>query len=274
MWFALVPYCYFIKTRLNKPAQQISWFLVYFIPVLIFSFYHGFNILLPVCLAYYIVNLVYENGYIQNDIVTSRKEKNPTRRVDEIESELLYKNIGSIFCFRFLLLFLLLVLLFFLTEKVYFNIFLFLAFLLQILFFSYNLFRNRVNFYLILPLSYLRFYAPILPFLLVDSNYSEVIALFFVYPFAKFLEFSKESKFNFIYLPRFVGLIDFFRVKYYFIVLLFLVYMYFYTSCDVVFSISVVVYYFFYRLVSYLIYSNSSKFKSLVDSGAKKEFRN
>lgn len=273
MWYALIPYCYFIKTRLNRPAQQVSWFFVYFVPILLFYItldYHSFCALL---LSYYVVNLVYENGYIQNDVITTRAELNPTKRLSDKECFTLYANIKKVFLIRFLIFIFLTLVLYTLLPSEEFALLFFLLFFLQVLFVFYNIVRNRLNFYLILPLSYLRFYLPILPLLILNENYVEAVALFFVYPVAKLLEFSKEEKFGFKFLPKVIGNIDRFRVVYYLIVVTFLLLSYLCFSPQPVASLIVTTYYLLYRLLGYFIYSRSARFKKLVISGAKKEFR-
>lgn len=273
MWYALIPYCYFIKTRLSRPAQQISWFFVYFVPVFLFYIILDYHSFFALILSYYVVNLVYENGYIQNDVITTRIELNPTKRLSDKDCYILYSNIEKIFLSRFFIFVFFILWLYALLPSDGFVFLLLLLFLLQILFIFYNLIRGKFNFYLILPLSYLRFYLPILPFLILNNYYVEAIALFFVYPLAKLLEFSKEEKFGFKRLPRVIGNIDKFRVVYYLIVGSLLLFSYLYFSPEPVASLIVTTYYFLYRLLGYFIYYRSARFKKLVISGAKKEFR-
>jgi|LSQX01.2.fsa_nt_gb hypothetical protein len=273
MLFAYVPYLYFLHTRLKGKAQRVSWFIVYFLPIGMFYYFYNQLSLLALLVMYYLVNLVYENGYIQNDVLTTRKELNPTLRLTVDESRSIYKNVKYVFWVRGIIAAVLLFFLFFLVESDIFYIFFGLLIFLQLLYLLYNSVRSRLNFYLILPLSYIRFYAPFLALWFYTEEYMVLILSIFLYPFSKLLEFTRQPRYKFIYLAILVGNVDRFRVFYYLCFVL--VSLVFYTSgfYEVFPLLTVSLFYLAYRLLGYFLIQRSERVKSLVNSGAKKVYR-
>ena len=82
-----LPFVYLFKSRLKSKMNKISWFIIYIIPIyfigLSVSNTELLNYSLIFILAVIVFNSVYELGYLENDIQTTKKESNPTYRIDE-----------------------------------------------------------------------------------------------------------------------------------------------------------------------------------------------
>lgn len=250
MLYLYIPYAYFLKSRLITRFQRVSWFFVYFVPILIFWLTYDSSVSIGYLIASYVViNMVYENGYIQNDSLTIKKESNPTIRIPLADIDFVQENIRKVFFVRLINIFLLLFLVFCFSEWYVFLLFLTFSFVLQVLFIVYNTIRSRVNLFLILPLSYLRFYAPLVALCLVDGRLDMVGFLFILYPLPKFIEFIKNPKYGFPRASKVIGNIDNFRVVYYFACLALLIL--FQSESFLVFLAA---YYFLYRFSSLVVF--------------------
>jgi hypothetical protein len=168
-----------------------------------------------------LINYVYENGYIQNDVLLTKKEKNPTLRLVTEVLNNIRKNINKILISRFIVLIFIMYILSFLIEdsKSYYTL-LFIIFFLQLLYLIYNSVRSVLNLYLILPLSYIRFYGFIVPFVEYENLLEFIIATIFIYPLSKFLEFTKQPRYGYKFISGIIGNVDIFRVIYYLIILI------------------------------------------------------
>ncbi len=271
--FTLVPFFYFLKTRLKTKVQRISWIFVYFIPLfIVFDHFASLlvakNIFLSI-LGIILINYVYENGYIQNDVKTILKEQNPTLRLSCDEINNINNKWIVILCFRSIIFFILLYSYYVVSNSIYQTmVILFISIVLQVLYVFYNSIRNIINLFLILPLSYIRFFGFIIPFLGKDNIFEFILSTLFLYPFLKFLEFTKEKKYKLDKISKFVGNIDIFRVKYYVIIsCVFLLisneYIYLYISF----------YYLFFRIETYFL-STKNTFKKDLANTRKKDFIN
>jgi hypothetical protein len=226
--YVIVPYAYFLKTRLAGLFQKISWVFVYFIPVgfLYFQFAdirHVADHLLLI-IGFLLINYVYENGYLENDIATIKKEKDPTLRLPAADIEVLGKSLSTIFLIRsVVILILLIAYYFFISDSSDIqrpaDLWILLI-VLQILYLVYNRIRNILNLLLIWPLSFIRFFGFIIPFIPGEQLLVFIIMASLLYPLPKLLEFTRRERFKLKLLSRIVGNIDAFRVKYYIIVLL------------------------------------------------------
>ena len=220
----IIPFNYFIKTRLKSKVQKISWGFVYFIPgimLYLFATDYDFSIrnILMMMVGILLVNYIYENGYIENDIVLTQKEKNPNLRIVGKQLANIRDNIKSIFFIRYVVIVFLIVFMGLLVSNIDdFILFIVVLLSLQLTFKIYNNIRNIFNLYLVLPLSYFRFYGFILPF--VNDEYFLQFVLFtsLLYPLSKVLEFTRQPRYKLPRISLLIGNTDKFRVYYYLIV--------------------------------------------------------
>ncbi|MVT07446.1 hypothetical protein [Chitinophaga tropicalis] len=216
-----------------------------------------------------LVNYVYENGYLENDVKTIKQENNPTLRLNTEEISVIDDKFRAIFFIRVLIGVLLTTAYFYLAAfasvKVNAYMFLFVLIALQILYIIYNRVRNLLNLFLILPLSLIRFFGFILP-LIPERELGAFITLaVLTYPLSKFFEFSTKERFRKI-LPWLWNFnIDRFRIIYYLMLTVLLgagfalkIHQY----CRIFFLVSA--FYLIYRLVGLLVINNQ---KILADFG-------
>lgn len=229
--FTYLPYVYFLKTRLTGNFQRVSWLFVYFIPIIflysrIASLKNVYDYSLLI-LGFLIINYVYENGYLENDVQTIKKEEKPTLRLSEEEIRIVDNSFTTIFFIRGVILILMLAGYFicakYTTTIVMPFTLLFAALLLQILYLIYNRIRNIVNLYLIIPLSFIRFFGFILPFVETKDMGWFVLLATLLYPLSKFIEFAQKKRFKTIISKGDTFNVDRFRVKYYLLLTLLLI---------------------------------------------------
>lgn len=277
-FISIVPFLFFAKTRLNSTFQKVSWIFVYFLPVFyIFLHFSAFDFLVSnlmlMVISITLINYIYENGYIVNDVILTKSEANPTLRLSNDELVFMRNNIRLIFLARYFVIALMFVGVCLLSKDAWYVIVVGLVcILLSFLYRIYNSHRSILNFYLIFPLSYLRFYGAVLPLVAINDLAIFVVMTAFLYPFIKMLEFGKQSRYNLLRLSHFVGDIDYFRVCYYFVLSVVICIITFGFELDFVYMI-VSLYYFSYRLMSFVMMKFNGKFRRKIYMNSKKDFR-
>ena len=248
-----IPYIYFLKTRLKSSIQKISWLFVYFIPgIILFNNYrpiNNFNDIIICLIGIFVINLFYENGYIENDSKTIKFEKKPQIRINKSEINFINKYFSVVLVFRILIAVNFLIIYYFLTNDFYSTLILSLiSLLIQIIYICYNRIRSIVNLFLIFPLSFLRFYGFVLPFVPIESLNQFIIIVSFIYPISKTLEFATRKRFKISFFIEYLTDIDKFRILYYFLISI----GFYLMRVDCIF-IFIGLYYFFLRVLGFVI---------------------
>jgi hypothetical protein len=232
-----IPFAYFLRTRAKKPIQLFSWFCVFVFPsFLLFHLTWNRATGLGTEFLIYTFELImlftiYEIGYIENDIVTIRHEKNPTIRLPKVQIYWGNNHLIIIILLRYSIF----LILFFLAARFlpgFFRFqwrFLIALLALQLIFVIYNRTRAWWVIPLFFMLVFLRFasygmiYQPIndLPW------YTLVASL--VFPVPNVLEWIKKKKPDLVLMAKFMGNIDTFRVQYYTLLTIFSVGLLLYT---------------------------------------------
>lgn len=263
--YTLIPYWYFLKTRLNGFYPKVSWFFVYFVPsgFLYFQFadIKAMSDWAILIVSILLLNYIYENGYIENDIKTIRKEKKPTLRLSVESIRIIDHNLRTIFIARVIITFFLLALYFVLAAHSSSLLrpadLVLLLILLQLLYLWYNRVRNITNLFLVIPLSLIRFFGMVIPFVPIAYVAVFLIISSFLYPVSKFLEFTKRERFNLLWGQRMIGNVDKFRVTYYLLLALLLVgIMQFFPGPYIIMGLKMAIYYFLYRMLGLLAIGN------------------
>ena len=250
MMFLYFPFVYTFHTRLLSLSSKISWFTTYVAPVLIACLYfnldYGFSFLLI-----FSIYAAYEIGYIVNDCELIKKEENPTIRLNSKELKYYESKKVLIFLIRILCL----VFSIFLVYIYYVNLFLPLlisVFLILITYTIYNNIRNNFNLPLYSLLVYFRYFVI---FILIEKSLILAFFLYLIYPFCVTLEFSTKKRFITSYFMKFRNF-DRFRSIYYFLLLILVVFLYFFSNLVYVdLFIYLSFYFFIYRLLSYVFLS-------------------
>lgn len=251
----LIPSFYFLRTRLESKFQKISWFFVYYIPsLIIFNHYKpldNFTNFFIYLLGITVINIFYENGYIENDSKTTKIEANPNMRISQKEFNFVDKNFYKIILIRLFLAALLISIFYYYSNDWIGTLILILtSVLIQIIYLFYNRVRNIANLYLILPLSFLRFYGYILPFVPYEKLIEFAFAVSFIYPISKTLEFATRKRFKINFFIKNLTNIDRFRVFYYLTISI----VFFLIQVEVIFFY-IAIYYLLYRTATFLLIS-------------------
>ncbi|MGL4934738.1 MAG: hypothetical protein ACRC51_04620 [Cetobacterium sp.] len=164
-----------MKTNL----QKVAYIFTYIIPVVLMGLLNSTKLLmiedlLKIILSILICIGIYEIGYILNDTISIKKEKNPTLRLEENEIKYIQKNINKILILKFVVSTLL-----FIILKLAFNLvlvrYVLVVVLILAVYYIHNNFRNnKITYITFFCLSTLRFFTP--NYLLAESN-NEIINL-------------------------------------------------------------------------------------------------
>lgn len=275
--FTIVPFLYFLKTRLKGKVQRISWIFIYFIPaIFLFDYFAPLqqeNNLLLFIIGCTFINYIYENGYIQNDVKTIKREINPTLRLSKEEIENINEKWYQIILLRLAVSVLLMALFYVFSNSLSLTLVLFsIGIILQFLYLIYNSIRNIWNFILILPINYIRFYGFILPFVSFDKIFEFIIVTILLYPLAKVLEFTRQTRYNLELISKIVGNIDSFRVKYYLVITMILSFTYYFYNLPFEYLL-VSIYFTLFRIATYIAINKNSSIQNEMLKNTKKDYR-
>jgi len=160
----IIPFLY-THTYNRKNVESIAYILEYYVALFLLSIvysnhYHSFYVIF---ITLIITICIYEIGYLQNNVFSIKKDKNPTFRHSQDELLFLEQNIIPIIAIRFGLIMFLISILYFIPHN--YNMILFIILLLSIIFIFilYNLkFREGIIHRLLFAiLRFLRYFSPI-----------------------------------------------------------------------------------------------------------------
>ena len=223
----LIPMFYTFYSRFKTTFDKISWMIIYFIPVLALIFTNTtlqlYWLISTFLIAVMSVYSLYELGYIENDVITIKKEKNPTIRIKETEIRYIDNNYKKIISLKLLITITLVLCLIVLDSYLNLNLniypFILLFVLMRVVFYLHNSIRNNFNILTFFLLSFLKYFTVVV---LYSSSEKSVYLLFFVmlmFSIPRTLEHSTKIKYHVIFIQNTIGNHDVFRVKYYFTVL-------------------------------------------------------
>jgi hypothetical protein len=225
MRFSL-PFLYYFLTRINTLPKKISWFLVHVVPI-IFLCYSFTAINLFYLVPVYFLSLlgmtsIYEIGYLENDVKTTKKEINPTKRLDENIEMYIEKNYNVVLFSKYVFT-LIIVIIFWLVNNVtllelYPLQFLVCLIILRIIYLFHNNLRGKVNIVTFLGLIIFKHYSIILLFLPLSKSLFPLFIIFILLCGQRLIEYASKDRFGLN-----IKMINkhLFRVLYYFVALLF-----------------------------------------------------
>jgi hypothetical protein len=197
-----IPYAYFISTRLKRPEKIASWIVIYPLALVLITYLNdaNFKSWLSLLLGMTATYNIYELGYLQNDVVTTKTEVNPTLRLDKINLKYVENHIKQVVFVRLLVTTLISVLLYYINEK---SVIPYLTSLLLIMvtFSLYNSIRSIGNIPLHCILVTLRFCGP-LTLITLSSNW--LFAAFLVFPLINTIERSAELRYGIKFMQTWV----------------------------------------------------------------------
>lgn len=227
-YILIIPFSYLIYSRLKRIDILISWFFSYlfFQYLFIRCFNFEFTINEFIILFFFLINF-YEIGYIHNDVITVKKEINPTIRIKNELKNFLEKNLLIIILFKIMISFILLSNLN--TEKYFFLTVLSLS--LFFLFYIHNYFRGKINiltFFLLNHLKNIFIPTSILSSNMDLNNFLKLnFLVFLLFTFYRTIENLSLERFKFETLYFISKNRHLFRVIYYLLIFIFLILIYF-----------------------------------------------
>lgn len=250
----LIPMYYTFHSRFKTINDKISWMIIYFIPVLLLTVinfdltsYSSKSFFFIVIMTVY---SVYELGYIENDVVTIKKEKKPTIRIKFSEIEFIEKNYRKIICLKLVVIKLLLISLALVNWCLDLNLniysFVLLLVLMKTAFYFHNSIRNNFNILTFFLLSVLKYITPVILFVGIQKNIYLFAFILFMFNIPRTLEHSTKIKYNYVLLQKIIGNHDTFRVKYYFATLVFILIIRIFVNFNFLY-LFIIVWFFTYR---------------------------
>ena len=274
IWFYL-PFVYLISSRLKSKFELISWQIIFIIPQLLIT-YHFLDIRSNIFIHFFLVSQLifyslYETGYIENDVVTTQKEKNPTVRFNKKNIRYITKKYSGLIYTRYYLAFLFLSLLFWMDTFTSYslNLLLFSGVLIltKIIFKIHNLIRNRFTIITFFLLSILKYAFPIILFINPDKMIDPILLVLLIFPILRTIEVITLKRYNFKSISKLIGNVDKFRIFYYFLCLVSIVIIKTFSISsylDFYISFTILLYFLIFRigcfyLIKYELYKRNEK---------------
>ncbi len=280
--FYFIPFFYLINSRLKTKFELISWQIIFFIPILIITYYHldiRSNIFIHLfLLSQLIFYSIYEIGYIENDIVTVKKEKDPTIRLNKENTKYIEKNYSRIINSRYLVFLLSSILLLWIDLWIEYvlniELFLFCVLITRLIFYFHNKIRNRFTIITFFLLSISKFSFPLILFVNLEKiNYALFLALL-VFPILRTIEILFLRRFKFKFIGKIIRDIDKFRIIYYLILFILFIVVYFLNVLNIYefyIGITIISYFLLFRIICFFLIKGSIYKR---DKKVKKKFQN
>ncbi len=274
IWF-YVPFFYLIHSRLKTKFELISWQIIFFIPQLLITYYFldiRSNIFIHLFLiSQLIFYSLYETGYIENDIKTTQKEKNPTIRLNKKNTIYITKNYSKLTNIRYFIVIFFIIALFWLDTFTSYNLnlqtFGLILLFTKLIFYIHNKIRNRFTIISFFLLSILKYSFPIILFIDFEKITYPLLLALITFPILRTTEVITLKRYNFKSITKLIGNIDKFRIIYYSFCLLVLITLKLFliiSLLDFYISITILFYFLFFRvgsfyLVKYGLYRRDEK---------------
>ncbi|MEQ1965768.1 hypothetical protein ABLA30_01625 [Xenorhabdus nematophila] len=191
-----LPFLYSCDTRFKTLLKITSWCFIYIVPLFFFVIIYNQDVkaldIFKFIASIFLVYNLYEVGYIYNDTETIKKEVKPTLRLSKYQMNYYKQNRKVIYSFRYILGFLLTIVLFRLNSDLWISIS---PWLIIGIYYIYNNIRNRFNLVLHFLLVTLRYALPVI--ITTSSNIlTLVILIIFIFPLVNLIERCGEIRFN------------------------------------------------------------------------------
>ena len=205
------PPLFFLKFHCASNLRRLSWVLTNVVPLVLICSPSYSEIGLFV-LAFLASLSIYDIGYIQNDLVTYAVEDRrfSTDRVERSYRESFKKNLFSIFMFRVVFACTMIFIVYVASGS---TEFLFSALALSVVFYVYNKVRRRLfNFFLYIPLNFLKYSVTICVFLPQSDS---ALLIFFLFTLPTLMCWLGKNKFQFFCIQRVFSDFDAVRSAYF-----------------------------------------------------------
>lgn len=214
----VIPFYYTLKTRITGKEKKIAYLFTFIFPVLIVSYLlnkPNFNFII---FLFGLLGLmsIYEIGYLRNDIITTKKERNPTKRLSNQEYLYVENRFSKILILKYLLFLVISLYLYFYSgANVIFYIINIL--LIEVFYYIHNRVRNRWNLISFFILSNLRYST--VAILFTDKYFFVHLVFLCTISILRLLEKASEKKYKFILFEKAFKNLNLARLIYYSILL-------------------------------------------------------
>ena len=211
----IFPFTYGFATRAQTAANKLSFAAIFLLPILFICALSGMtadSFILRFALGMISLYSIYEIGYLQNDVYTTKHEKNPTYRLDKCKRIEIERH-APLFILVRIMIFLLCYALILIQSREHTTEFLFAFIMLISIFMVHNLIRSRLNILTYLVLVSLKYAT--LPVLFLPAEALPVAfgSLFFAFALPRSIEHAAKPKYEVTLLRELHA--DTFRVVYY-----------------------------------------------------------
>lgn len=225
MYKFYVPTYYMFYTRLKKWSDRAQWFLTDIVPVFVVCwFLAGATLTLPQLTALYVLAMlatyvIYEMGYVGNDVFTIRKENKPPARLTWDEVDFFQQHYIGIIAARILWFVAACAGIYALAAwwglTLYLMPFLLAMVLLRLIFLAHNSVRGRPTILTFFGLATFKYSSVFLLFVPPAAAIAPFVLGTLLFPLVRTLGNSTREKYKLPFMPGFVGDFYHFRVKYY-----------------------------------------------------------
>ncbi|MAJ23538.1 MAG: hypothetical protein CMI75_07140 [Candidatus Pelagibacter sp.] len=273
-----IPFYYLFHTRLKTKMEIFSWQIIFIVPQFLITYFYlelRIDIFLQLfLLSQLIFHTLYEVGYIENDTITTKKEINPTLRLNKKSAKYVKNNFQKLIYFRYFIVILLLGLLnsINLSLKFELNVASFILVLLfnRLFFLFHNHLRSRLNILTFFILAVTKYIFPLVLFISNESILYPIILSVIAFPLLRSIEICTLKRHNFKNFVKIIVNLDKFRILYYLISLItcIIIWHFSYLSDqNISLAILIFIYFALFRAVSYFlikkgIYKRDLKIKS------------
>ena len=254
-----IPFYYLVLSRLKSKIDRVSWIIIFIVPTFLLGLFFTDMSFYKYTLVFILANLVfyslYEIGYMENDIQTTKKEKNPTIRINNSEYSYLNQNYSRIIKIKYIIVFILVLLLALIVEDIKrLELFIGVLIVSRLFFYLHNFFRSRLNILTFFVLAITK-YVMIL-FLVIPSD-KLILPIFMaivIFPLLRTIEHASRNKYKLEAYSKVIGNHDLFRLKYYFfMVIISSIILYYFKIKSLFILIFLLIYFLFFRFFSYLM---------------------
>ena len=245
-----IPFYYLIHSRLKTNFDLLSWQIIFIVPQFSITYFYLYIRSDIFVLLFFISQLIfhtlYEVGYIENDILTTKNEKKPTLRLNKKKFSQVKKNYFNITYFRYFIVILFIGLLYWLDSFIAYRLnilsFIILLILTRIIFFIHNSVRGRLNILTFFILSVAKFTFPVVLFIRFETLLYPILLSVLIFPFLRTIEISTLKRYNFKKFSMIISNIDRFRISYYLLGFLISIVVWYFSFLSVqIFSVTAVI---------------------------------
>ncbi len=223
MYNFYLPLYYMNYSRPKKAPAVASGMVIITIPLIFIAFHFTSLNIVQLAVLFYVSRLafmvMYETGYMENDIITIKKETNPTIRLKPKDFSFFEAHYWPVVLSKVAIAGLALLVLWALQQwwsiDLYIGQFVVCLVLMRLFFYAHNALRGRLNIFTegaLIMVKYPSFLFLVIP---LQEMLLPYVMAFFAFPLARIIEYAQQEKFRLPALSNFVDDINVFRVKYY-----------------------------------------------------------